>query len=236
MQKLMGHMRAAMDKYNMITNGDTVAVGVSGGKDSMVLLYAMEMLSRYYPEKFTVKAIAADPCFNGVQHDYSELEKLCRQINVELIIRRTELGNVIFSERQEKNPCSLCARMRRGILHDMAKENGCNKLALGHHLDDAVETFFMNLFNGGSIACFSPVTYLSRKDLFMIRPMIFCEEKMIAKVCAKYKLPLIKSRCPADGNTQRQSFKENILQWEKDYPDIKAKVIGAMQRGGISKW
>lgn len=236
MQKLMGHMRAAMDKYNMIEQGDSVAIGVSGGKDSMVLLYAMELLSRYYPKKFKVTALAVDPCFNGQSNDYTELDKLCSSINVELIIRTTELGNIIFNEKKEKNPCSLCARMRRGILHDMAKANGCNKLALGHHMDDAVETFFMNLFDGGTIGSFSPVTYLSRKDLYLIRPMIFCEEKMISNLCNKYKLPVIKSRCPADGSTERQKFKDEILDWQKAYPDIKSKVIGAMQRSKISRW
>lgn len=236
MQKLMGHMRAAMDRYNMIEDGDNVAVGVSGGKDSLVLLYSMEMLSRYYPKKFTVTALAVDPCFNGESNDYTELEQLCKKINVNLVIRRTELGSIIFNEKKEKNPCSLCARMRRGILHDMAKANGCGKLALGHHMDDAVETFFMNLFDGGTIGSFSPVTYLSRKDLYLIRPMVFCEEKMISNLCTKYNLPVIKSRCPADGVTERQRFKEEILAWQRIYPDIKSKVIGAMQRSNISKW
>lgn len=229
-------MRAAMDKYNMIEEGDNVAIGVSGGKDSMVLLYSMELLSRYYPKKFKVTALAVDPCFNGQPNDYTELEKLCDSINVKLVIRTTELGNIIFNEKKENNPCSLCARMRRGILHDMAKANGCNKLALGHHMDDAVETFFMNLFDGGTIGSFSPVTYLSRKDLYLIRPMIFCEEKMISNLCVKYNLPVIKSRCPADGSTERQKFKEEILEWQKSYPDIKSKVIGAMQRAEISRW
>lgn len=229
-------MRAAMDKYNMIEEGDNVAIGVSGGKDSMVLLYSMELLSRYYPKKFKVTALAVDPCFNGQPNDYTELEKFCDSINVKLVIRTTELGNIIFNEKKENNPCSLCARMRRGILHDMAKANGCNKLALGHHMDDAVETFFMNLFDGGTIGSFSPVTYLSRKDLYLIRPMIFCEEKMISNLCVKYNLPVIKSRCPADGSTERQKFKEEILEWQKSYPDIKSKVIGAMQRAEISRW
>lgn len=229
-------MRAAMDKYNMIEEGDNVAIGVSGGKDSMVLLYSMELLSRYYPKKFKVTALAVDPCFNGQPNDYTELEKFCDSINVKLVIRTTELGNIIFNEKKENNPCSLCARMRRGILHDMAKANGCNKLAMGHHMDDAVETFFMNLFDGGTIGSFSPVTYLSRKDLYLIRPMIFCEEKMISNLCVKYNLPVIKSRCPADGSTERQKFKEEILEWQKSYPDIKSKVIGAMQRAEISRW
>lgn len=236
MQKLMGHMRAAMDKYNMIEQGDTVAVGVSGGKDSLVLLCAMKLLSTYYPKKFTVKGIAVDPCFNNIPTDYTEIIRLCDKIGAELIIRRTELGDIIFNRRKETNPCSLCARMRRGILHDMCKEHGCNKLALGHHMDDAVETFFMNIFNGGNIASFSPVTYLSRKDLYLIRPMVFCEERMISNLSVRMNLPVTKSKCPADGVTERQNFKEQITAWEKTYPDIKAKIIGAMQRSNISGW
>ena len=236
MQEILSRMRAAITKYNMISDGDVVAVGVSGGKDSLILLSAMNRLSKFYPKKFTIKAITADPCFDGAQTDYSKIENLCDTLGIEYIIKRTELGNIIFNERKEKNPCSLCARMRRGILHDLAKANGCNKIALGHHYDDAIETFFMNLFNGGSIACFSPVTYLSNKDITLIRPMVLVPERMIINTTNRLDLPVTKSCCPADGVTERQNTKELIVKLSAKYPDLKAKVIGAMQRAGISGW
>ena len=162
MQKIMGEMRAAMERYEMVSSGDRIAVGVSGGKDSLALLRGMARLRDYYPQPFEVVALTADPCFGGQETDYSPIASLCASLGVEYHLRRTRLGEIIFEERKEKNPCSLCARMRRGILHNMAKEAGCNKLALGHHFDDAVQTFFMNLFYGGKLSCFSPKTYLSR--------------------------------------------------------------------------
>ena len=151
-------------------------------------------------------------------------------------IRRTQLGRIIFEDRKEANPCSLCARMRRGILHNMAKEAGCNKLALGHHYDDAVETFFMNLFNSGSLDCFSPKSYLSRKELWLIRPLVFCGERQVAAAARRRQLPVVKSSCPADGSTSRQRTKELIARLEKDYPDLKSKVMGAVERAGIAHW
>ena len=151
-------------------------------------------------------------------------------------IRRTQLGRIIFEDRKEANPCSLCARMRRGILHNMAKEAGCNKLALGHHYDDAVETFFMNLFNSGSLDCFSPKSYLSRKELWLIRPLVFCGERQVAAAANRCQLPVVKSSCPADGSTSRPKTKELIARLEKDYPDLKSKVMGAVERAGIAHW
>ena len=176
MQKIMGEMRAAMERYEMVEPGDRIAVGVSGGKDSLVLLSGLASLRAYYPKPFEVVALTIDPCFGGKQADFSPISALCSSMQVEYRLRRSRLGDIIFEERKEKNPCSLCARMRRGILHNMAKEAGCNKLALGHHFDDAVQTFFMNLFYGGKLSCFSPKTYLSRKDLWMVRPLIFCKD------------------------------------------------------------
>ena len=158
MDKIIGKVRACTDKYNMIEENDAIAVGVSGGKDSMVLLSALAKLRDFYPKKFEVKAITVDPYFLNQQGNYGEIEKLCQSLNVEYIIKETSLYKVIFEERKENNPCSLCARMRRGIIHNTAKENGCNKVALGHHGDDAIETFLLNLFDGGKASCFSPVT------------------------------------------------------------------------------
>lgn len=198
--------------------GDRIAVGVSGGKDSLYLLYALAMMRRYYPKRYTVIALTADPCFGGAETDYGAVEALCREWDVEYRIRRTNLGKIIFEDRKEENPCSLCARMRRGILHDMAKDAGCGKIALGHHFDDAVQTFLMNLLYGGKIGCFSPKSYLSRKDLYLIRPLVFCEEADIRRAVKKLALPVVKSGCPADGVTARQDTAELIAGLEKAFP------------------
>lgn len=227
-------MRAACQQYEMIKEGDRIAIGVSGGKDSVALLAGMSNLRRFYPEKFDIVAITLDPRFGGVDGDYSQIEKLCAELDVEYIIKRTQLAEVIFDIRKESNPCSLCARMRRGALHDAAKENGCNKIALGHHLDDVAETFVMNLFNGGTLDCFMPVTYLSRKDIYMIRPMIFARESDCARVARKENLPVVKSKCPADGTTERQYVKEMLSALEKKYGDVRSKILGAMQRKNIN--
>ena len=176
MQKLIGLMRKAIQKYDMIQPGDRIAVGVSGGKDSVALLAGLAKLREFMGIDYEIVAITLDYRFGGVDSDFSELQKLCDELKVEYIVKPTEIGQIIFDIRKESNPCSLCARMRRGCLHDAAKENNCNKIALGHHYDDAVETFVMNLFNEGRVGCFQPVTYLSRKDLTLIRPMVLAEE------------------------------------------------------------
>ena len=236
MQMLMSRMRAAMERYDMIAPGDRVAVGVSGGKDSLALLKGLAELRRFYPAPFEVVALTADPGFFGKEADYSAVQALCDELGVEYIIRRTELYHVIFETRKESNPCSLCARMRRGILHDMTKAAGCDKLALGHHMDDAAETFMMNLLSGGTIGSFRPVTYLSRKDLTVIRPMIFATEKEVASAARRENLPVVKSPCPMDKTSERQKVKELIAALEKDYPNLQGKITGAMQRGNISGW
>ena len=234
MQKLLSYMRSACQQYEMIKDGDRIAVGVSGGKDSIALLAAMANLRKFYPEKFELIAITLDPRFGGEDGDYSEIEKLCEELEVEYIVKRTQLAEVIFDIRKESNPCSLCARMRRGALHDAAIASGCNKIALGHHLDDVAETFIMNLFNGGTLDCFMPVTYLSRKDLYMIRPMIFARESDCARVVRKANLPIVKSKCPADGTTERQEVKEFLDSREKKYGSVRHKILGAMQRKEIN--
>ncbi|NCD03246.1 MAG: adenine nucleotide alpha hydrolase family protein [Clostridia bacterium] len=236
MQQLMSYMRSAIEKYNMIENGDKIAVGVSGGKDSLALLIGLSELRRFYPKYFELIAITLDPCFNGVECDYSQIEELCQRINIPYIIKRTELAKIIFETRKEQNPCSLCARMRRGSLHDIAKENGCNKIALGHHLDDAAETFMMNLLNLGQIGCFSPVSYLSRKDIYMIRPLIFATEKDVARAVNKTNLPVIASCCPVNKKTERENVKNLLNMLEKDYPGLRKKIVSSMQRGEIDNW
>ena len=227
-------MRAACQQYEMIKEGDKIVIGVSGGKDSIALLAGMANLRRFYPEKFEIVAITLDPRFGNVDGDFSQIEKLCADLDVEYVIKRTQLAEVIFDIRKESNPCSLCARMRRGALHDAAKEHGCNKIALGHHLDDVAETFVMNLFNGGTLDCFMPVTYLSRKDIYMIRPLIFARESDCARVVRKENLPVVKSNCPADGTTERQEVKEMLSALEKKYGDVRSKILGAMQRKEIN--
>ena len=234
MQKLLSYMRSACQQYDMIKDGDRIAVGVSGGKDSVALLAAMADLRRFYPAKFELVAITLDPRFGGVDGDYSEIEELCKKLDVEYYIKRTQLAEVIFDIRKESNPCSLCARMRRGALHDASKEMGCNKIALGHHLDDVAETFIMNLFNGGTLDCFMPVTYLSRKDIYMIRPMIFARESDCSRVVRRGELPVVKSKCPADGTTERQEVKEFLNSLEKKYGNVREKILGAMQRKEIN--
>jgi len=236
MQKLIGHVRAAIDRYNMIEKGDRIAVGVSGGKDSLFLLASLAELSKYYPNNFEVVAITADPCFGGVETDFSKVEKICEDLKVPYIIKRTNLGPIIFEERKEDSPCSLCARMRRGILHNLCIEHNCNKLALGHHHDDAVQTFMMNLLYGGKIGCFAPKTYLSRKDITAIRPLIFCKENDIKRAVAREKLPIVKSECPVDGITSRKDTAELLKTLGKDFSDINNKILGAMQRAGIDGW
>lgn len=236
MKKLLSLTRAAVDKYNMIEAGDKIAVGVSGGKDSLALLYALAKLRDFYPKPFSLVAITLDYQFNGIAEDYTAIEALCKELQVEYIVRRTNLWEVIFETRKEKNPCSLCAKMRRGLLHDTAVANGCNKVALGHHLDDAAETFLMNLLNGGKIGCFSPVSYLSNKKLYLIRPLIFAYEKDVAAAARRANLPVVKSRCPMDKVSNRQNTKELLKSLEKEYPAVRKKIIGALERSHIDNW
>lgn len=236
MKKLLSLTRAAVDKYNMIEAGDKIAVGVSGGKDSLALLYALAKLRDFYPKPFSLVAITLDYQFNGIAEDYTAIEALCKKLQVEYIVRRTNLWEVIFKTRKEKNPCSLCAKMRRGLLHDTAVANGCNKVAFGHHLDDAAETFLMNLLNGGKIGCFSPVSYLSNKKLYLIRPLIFAYEKDVAAAARRANLPVVKSRCPMDKVSNRQNMKELLKALEKDNPAVRKKIVGALERSHIDNW
>jgi len=232
----MSCMRGAIERYEMIEDGDRICVGVSGGKDSMALLVALAEMRRYLPWKFDVIALSLNMNFGGVPSDFSEVEKLCQEINVEYVVKDTRIGEIIFDVRKEENPCSLCSRMRRGALHDAAKELGCNKIALGHHLDDAVETFYINLLRNGTVGCFRPITYLSRKDITMIRPMIYAFEKDVAHAAQSRNLPVIKSKCPADGTTERQKVKDLLEVLEKDYDSLRKKTITALQNGEIDGW
>ena len=232
----MSRIRAAMEKYNMIEDGDRIAVGLAGGKDSVALLAALAEMRRFYPKKFDVIAITVDMRFDNTDTDFSLLEEFCKRIDVPFVVKRTELADIIFNIRKESNPCSLCAKMRRGILHDVAVENGCNKVALGHHMDDAVETFFMNLLKGGNISSFFPVTYMSRKDLYIIRPMVLASEALVAGAVKHSDLPVVKSKCPMDKTSEREKTKELVRMLNKEYPQLREKVIGALQRRGLDNW
>ncbi len=236
MQKILGYMRKAIQEFDLIENGDKIAVGVSGGKDSLVLLKGLVLLKRFIGIDYDVVAITLDPGFNGVLGDYSSVAELCDELGIQYVLKRTQIAEIIFDVRKEPNPCSLCARMRRGALHDSAKENGCNKIALGHHYDDAVETFVMNLFNEGRIGCFSPKSYLSKKDLMLIRPLVFAPEKEVRKACTKSQLKIVKSKCPVDGCTSRQSTKEFLREMEKKSDGFTYRLFGAMRRAGVDGW
>lgn len=228
---LLSYVRRAVDDYEMINDGDRIAVGVSGGKDSLTLLAAMAGLRLFYPQKFELVAITEDMGFEG--SDFSPVAEFCSSLDVPYFVEKTDIARVIFDIRKESNPCSLCAKMRRGALHGDAKKHGCNKVALGHHFDDAVETFMLNLFFEGRIGCFSPVTYLSRADLTMIRPMIYMPEKEVRAYSSKVELPVVKSSCPADGNTKREEMKRLLHDFERSHPGLKYRIFGAIQRGEI---
>lgn len=233
MQKIMSPMRKAIQDYKMIQDGDVVAVGVSGGKDSLVMLAGLANLRRFIGIDYQLHAIVIDMGHKDHVADYAPLQAFCDELNVPLHIKYTEIGHIIFDVRKEENPCSLCARMRRGSLHDATISLGCNKLALGHHKDDAVETFFMNLFNEGRLGCFSPVTYLSRKNITAIRPLILCEETQIRATAKRLNMPVQKSGCPADGVTNRQKTKEYIADMEHTDHGFKDRIFGAMQRAHL---
>ena len=231
-KRVLSYTRRAVDDYEMIREGDKIAVGVSAGKDSLTLLCALASLKRFYPKKFELCAITVDMGFDGA--DFSSIAKLCEELDVPYHVVPTEIQKIIFEVRKEKNPCSLCAKMRRGALHGDSKKHGCNKVALGHHFDDAVETFMLNLFFEGRLGCFSPVSYLSRTELRLIRPMIYLPEKDVRYFANKAELPVIKSPCPADGNTQREEMKQLLQKLDRENKGLRYRIFGAMQRGEIS--
>ena len=233
MQKLMGLVRRCVDDYNMIEEGDKIAVGVSGGKDSLVLLTLLAGLREYFNKPFELEAITIDM---GLGMDYAGVEELCRELNVPYNIVKTEIAPIIFDHRQEKNPCSLCAKMRRGALNQAIKEQGFNKLALGHHYDDAVETFVMSLLFEGRISCFQPVTNLDRTGIIQIRPMLYIHEKTVDNFAQRRGLPVIENRCPVDKETKREEVKQLIYQLSQTYPDLKERIFGAMQRLPLPEW
>ncbi len=234
MQQISGYLRRAVDDYKMIAPGEKIAVAVSGGKDSLLLLHGMKHLSLYHPAKFSLIALYIDLGFDHM--NIEELHQTCKRLDVPLVVRKTDIAPVVFNTRRESNPCSLCAKMRRGSLHDAALENGCRTIALGHHRDDAVETFAMNLIYEGRIACFQPVTYLDRKDVRVIRPMIYLSEQQITNTVVRLGIQPIKNPCPMDHNSMRKEIKDRLSQAEHLYPGLSERIFGAIQRSDLQGW
>ena len=234
MQQTMSRIRKAIDDYNMIDEGEKIAVALSGGKDSALMLAAMASLAKFHPKQFTVCAVYVDLGFGNI--DIDSMKHFCENYGIELGIKHTEIAKIIFEYRNESNPCALCAKMRRGVIHDLALEMGAKKIALGHHMDDAVETFLMNLTYESRIGCFQPVTYLSRKDVYVIRPLIYLNEREIKGAVNRLDIPVMKNPCPADGNTKREQTKKLIKKLSEDHPNIKKSIFNAMQRSGIDCW
>ena len=233
MQKLIGLVRRCVEDYRMIEPGDRIGVGVSGGKDSLALLVFLAELKKYFPAPFYLEAITIDM---GLGMDYSGIEKLCKELNVPFTLVKTEIAPIIFDHRKEKNPCSMCAKMRRGALNQTLLERNLNKLALGHHYDDAVETFLMSLLFEGRISCFQPVTDLDRTGIIQIRPMLYIHEKTVDSFAARQNLPVLENRCPVDKITKRAEVKELIYNLSATYPDLKERIFGAMQRYPLPEW
>lgn len=233
MNQILSYTRRCVEDYAMLSPGDRIAVGVSGGKDSLVLLAALAKLKTFYPAPFELEALTVDM---GGGMDFGPVADYCASIGVPYTRLETDIFEIIFDLRKEKNPCSLCAKMRRGALHDAMQERGLNKVALGHHFDDAVETFFLSLFYEGRLSCFQPVTYLDRTGITQIRPLLYCGEGMLRSAAARNHLPVVKNPCPADGSTRRQEVKELVRDLSRQYPKLKDYVFGAMQRLPLPAW
>ena len=233
MQKLMGLMRRCVDDYDMIQAGDKIAVGVSGGKDSLVLLQLLAGLRAYFNKPFQLEAITIDM---GLGMDYSGVAALCEKLDVPYTVVKTEIGPIVFEYRKEKNPCSMCSKMRRGALNQALLDKGFNKMALGHHYDDAVETFVMSLLYEGRISCFQPVTNLDRTGIVQIRPMLYIHEQTVDNFARRMALPVVENRCIVDKTTKREEIKQLIFTMSQTYPDLKERIFGAMQRLPLPEW
>lgn len=234
LQRLYSVVRKALEDYNMIEDGDHIAVGISGGKDSLTLLYALSGLRRFYPKTFSLSAISVDLGFDDM--DFSNVRDLCEQLQVPFYLVNTQISRIIFESRQETNPCSLCAKMRKGALNDKALDLGCNKIAYAHHKDDVVETFLMSQIYEGRLHTFSPVTYLDKTKLTLIRPMIYLQEADVIGFMHKYDLPVVKNSCPADGNTRREYIKQLLASINRESPGVKNRMFTALIQDDISGW
>lgn len=234
LQKLLSYTRKAVDEYQLIEEGDHIAVGISGGKDSLTLLYALHGLKRFYPKKFTLSAITVDLGFENF--DLTPIQNLCQTLDIPYRIVTTDIYEILFQKRKESNPCSLCAKMRKGALNQAIKEMGCNKIAYAHHKDDIIETMLLSLIFEGRFYSFSPKTYLDRTDLTVIRPLMFVDEKDVIGFKNKYELPVVKSTCPVDGYTKRQYAKELLCQLNYENPGARERLFHAILDGNIEGW
>ena len=234
LQQVLSYTRRAIDDYHMIEDGDKIAIGISGGKDSLTLLYALHGLKRFYPKKFEIHAVTVDLGFKNLNLD--KIKTICEELEIEYTIVETEIAKIIFDDRKETNPCSLCAKMRKGALNDAVKAAGCNKVAYAHHKDDVVETMLMSLIFEGRFHTFSPVTYLDRMDLTVIRPLMYMNESDVIGFINKYEVPVVKSPCPADGYTKREYTKQLLRQLNLENPGVKERMFTAIQNGNMKGW
>ena len=234
MQRMLSYIRKAVDDYNMISDGDKIAVGLSGGKDSITLLMGLKALQRFYEKKFELIAVSVNPGFDFF--DSNLLQNICNEIGVQYIEEKSHIKEIVFDIRKEKNPCSLCANLRRGILNSIAIRENCNKIALGHNEDDVLETFFLNLLYGGSIGTFAPVSYMDRTEITLIRPLIYAPEKSIKTFVKKNNIVVMNKCCTMDGVSKREDIKNIIYNLQKDIPNVKTNIFGAIKRSDIKGW
>ena len=234
MQKILGYMRKAIDEYNMIEDGDKIAVALSGGKDSFTLLLGLKNLQRFYPKKFDIIGVTINPGFEFF--DSSLIKNFCDKLNVPFFEEHSHAQEIVFEIRKEKNPCSLCANLRRGALNTVSKREGCNKIALGHNEEDVLETFLLNLFYAGSIGTFSPKSYMNKSEITLIRPLIYAPEKYIQNFVKRNNIEVMPKACPMDGNSKREDMKKLIQSFYKDLPHIRSNLYGAIKRAGLDGW
>lgn len=234
MQRILGYMRKAIDDYNMISDGDRIAVGLSGGKDSTTLLIGLKNLQRFYQKKFELVAVSINPGFEEFNSEL--LSNLCNKLDVKFIEEKSHIKEIVFDIRKEKNPCSLCANLRRGIINSVALRENCNKIALGHNEDDVLETFFLNLLYGGSINTFAPSSYMDRSKITLIRPLIYAPEKYIRSFVKRNNIEVMPKVCPIDGVSKREDMKKLIFDLQEDIPNIRANLYGAIKRSTIKGW
>lgn len=234
LQQVMSYVRRAVDDYQMINDNDKIAVGISGGKDSLTLLHALSGLKRFYPRKYELHAVTVDLGFDNL--NLEEIQKLCRELDVEYTIIKTDIAKIVFQDRKESNPCALCSKMRKGALNEVVKSLECNKVAYAHHRDDIVETMLMSLIYEGRFHTFSPVTYLDRTNLTVIRPLMYMQESDVIGFVHKYNLPVVKSPCPADGHTRREYIKNLLRQLNIENPGVKERMFTAIQNGNLKGW
>lgn len=234
MQRILSHMRKAIEDFNMIDEGDKIAVCLSGGKDSITLLMGLHALQRFYPKSFDIIAVSINPGFDFFDNDF--LKKICDSINVPLFIEDSHIKEIVFDVRNEKNPCSLCANLRRGIINSIAIREKCNKIALGHNQDDLIETFFLNLLYTGNISTFAPVSFMDRTGITVIRPLIYTPEKDTKRFVKKNNIDVMPKCCPMDGHSKREDMKDLIYSLSKDIPMVKANLFGAIYRSDIKGW